>query len=55
MISGNPLHELPEETEQCDSDSDRGWTENLYPPREEKILIIMNNYMQYHQSYKNKT
>ena len=52
MISGNPLHELPEETEHSHSDSDREWTENLYPPRDEKALIIMMNYIRYHQSYK---
>ena len=52
MISGNPLHELSEETEHSHSDSDREWTENLYPPRDEKALIIMMNYIRYHQSYK---
>ena len=51
MISGNPLHELSEETEHSHSNSHREWTENLYP-RDEKALIIMMNYIQYHQSYK---
>ena len=45
MIGGNPLHELQEETKQCDSDSNREWAEDLYPPRDEKTLIIMMNYM----------
>ena len=51
MISGNPLHELSEETEHSHSDSDREWTENLYPSRDEKAFIMMN-YIRYHQSHK---
>ena len=52
MISGNSLHELSEETEHRHSDSDLEWTENMYPPRDEKTLIIMMNYIRHHQSYK---
>ena len=54
MISGNPLNKLPEETEHCNSNSDREWTENRYLPRDEKTLIIMTNYIRYHRSYKKR-